>query len=378
VRIMITVMLLLCASTNTSLASEFRVAYIEGNRFSSFIMTYQAVKKRLHELGVADKLEFPMPDACYSPNNDLTKEEREAELARMAHDLLVRKDIDMIFAAGTDATAALLNHSGCIDNENKRVREDNPACQLPIPIIASSVSDAVKSGFVLNIHDSGIDNFSVGITPDGYIRMVRVFHDEVQFKKLGLLYIDSESGRQFSNVEDAQVVAKERGFSLVHQILTEPVTQAQCDTALKKMVSQGIDAFYMSVFTCFEWGKPHNDVVHNIAYLLDNKIRIFARQGSRDVKAGALMGFSSLDFSARARFVVDMMIKVMQGSKPRNLSMIDQSLPTIALNLYTAQKIGFDPSFDILGASDEIYQEITAPDNTQAMILSPCDTLNAE
>ncbi len=35
----------------------------------------------------------------------------------------------------------------------------------------------------------------------------------------------------------------------------------------------------------------------------------------------------------------------------------------MAVNLQVAELIGFDPSFDIIAASDEIFQEITLPEN---------------
>jgi hypothetical protein len=358
---------------STSVAAELRVAYLEGSRFSSYIKTFDAVQKRVRELGITDQITFPVADACYSGDSGLEKAEYDKQLLEFATKLLQRRDIDMIFSAGTAASQALLKAAGCLSESDKRVRADNPECKLPLPVVASSVSDAVKSGFVINQHDSGTENYTVRIIPERYSRMFRIFHDEVRFKKLGLLYVDDDKGRQFANVEDAETVANERGFQIIRHILSPPIHQHKCEAGLKDLVKQGIDAFYMSVHTCFEWGKPQNNVYHNLQYLIGNNVRIFARQGSRDVKAGALLGFSTIDFSARGNFIVDMMVKIMQGATPRGLAMIDKAPPTIALNLYVAQKIGFDPSFDILGASDEIYQEIILPEDTQALARSPCD-----
>ncbi len=36
--------------------------------------------------------------------------------------------------------------------------------------------------------------------------------------------------------------------------------------------------------------------------------------------------------------------------------------PKIAINLKTAEIIGYDPPVDVLGAADEIYQEIEKPE----------------
>jgi len=131
--------------------------------------------------------------------------------------------------------------------------------------------------------------------------------------------------------------------------------------ALEALVAKKIDAFYMPSLTCFEWKKY--DANKFLAYLRDNNVPTFARQGSEDVKAGALMGFSTVDYSQRGQFVADKIIDILKGGSPRKQKMVDEAPPKIAINLQVAKQIGFDPSFEILGASDEIYNEITLPEN---------------
>lgn len=53
--------------------------------------------------------------------------------------------------------------------------------------------------------------------------------------------------------------------------------------------------------------------------------------------------------------------KILNGAKPRHLTQIFLNPPKIAINLKTAQLIGYDPSVDIVGAADEIFTEIAAP-----------------
>ena len=110
---------------------------------------------------------------------------------------------------------------------------------------------------------------------------------------------------------------------------------------------------------CFDWTK--SDVKDLIYKLIKNKIPTFARDGSIYVKAGALMGFSSIDFSARGNVLADMAIQIFNGKKPREVKMIDRPSPKIAVNLETALKIGFDLPVTILIASDEIYDRIILP-----------------
>ena len=131
-------------------------------------------------------------------------------------------------------------------------------------------------------------------------------------------------------------------------------------SALESLAASGIDAFYIPSLTCFEWKKY--DVKKHLDFLSGKGIPSFARQGSEDVHAGALMGFSTVDYSSRGRFLANMVIKVLEGTSPRALKMVDDAPPKIALNLEVAKILGFDLSFEILGASDEIYSDIVLPE----------------
>ena len=58
-------------------------------------------------------------------------------------------------------------------------------------------------------------------------------------------------------------------------------------------------------------------------------------------------------------------ITIFNGAKPRQLTQIFQNPPKIAINLKTAQLIGYDPSVDIVGAADEIYTTIEPPPQSE-------------
>ena len=55
------------------------------------------------------------------------------------------------------------------------------------------------------------------------------------------------------------------------------------------------------------------------------------------------------------------MANVFNGAKPRQLPQVFEGPPKVAINLKTAQIIGFDPPMVLLGAADEIYKEIVNP-----------------
>jgi len=319
----------------------YRIGYLEGGSYWIFSQEFDAIKKSLSDMGWKDKIEFPK-DAHFSPG---WGDDKKQQWSESAEKLMARNDIDLIIAAGTDAIAALLKAN------NRRT-----------PIVGISASDPIKSKFVLNEKDSGVDNFTVRIVPNQFKRMFEIFHDVVGFKRLALIYYDTENGKRYTNLDDAHLVAKERGFEVIeYKKVSESGTAADCLKGLQELASQKIDAFFIPSLTCFDW--KTSDVKMLSDFMSEKKIPTFARNGTRDVKAGALMGFSTVDFSGRGKFVADKIVRIFQGEKPRSLPMIDNAIPKISINLYVAKKIGFNPPFDILAASDELFQEITLPDD---------------
>jgi len=321
----------------------YRIGYLEAGNYWIYNKTITALKVALEEMGWNGKVEFPQCDH-FSPGWD---EEKIPVRLERAKQLMSRKDIDLIIAMGTGAAQSLL------DANNGKT-----------PIFAMCVSDAVKSKFVASEKDSGIDNFTVRIVPDRYRSMFQIFHDVVNFKKLGLLYPDTEDGRQYSNVAVARQVGVERGFKVIeyNKISTAEKTN-ECEVGLQWLFDQGIDAFFIPAINCFDWTQC--DVKKLFDLLIKNKIPSFARNGSQDVKAGALMGFSTIDFSKRGHFLADKLVKILKGKSPRSLNMIDNGIPKISFNIHVIDKIDIDPSFDIdiLGVSDEIFDKIILPED---------------
>jgi len=332
------VLCFLIAEPASAKSKKLRIAYVEAGEYWTYTESYNAIKNYLKSQNWDNKVEY-LQNAHFSPGWDKKEELKEA-----VKKLMARNDIDIIISAGTSATGAI------IEQNNKKT-----------PILAMAVADAVKSKFVTNQNDSGIDNFTVRIVPGRYKRMFEIFHEVVGFQELGLIYPDSENGHKYSNVEDAHQVAKELGFKIIeYKKIGDSESTQDCHAGIQYLIDQGIDAFFIPALNCFDW--KVSDVASLLEMLTQNKIATFSREGTRTVKAGSLMGFSTYDFSDRGRFLGERVIKILSGTKPRKLTMVDNATPKITFNLDVASKIGFDPSVDILGASDEIYQEIILPE----------------
>ncbi len=325
----------------------YKIAYLENGPFWGFDEIMKATKKALQSQEIRKEYSFDgeiefQSELHFSPG---WENEKKKELQEKAKELMERDDIDLIIVAGTSATAVLLKVN------NKKT-----------PIMSIGVSDPLKSKFVLNEKDSGIDNYTARIEPGTYKRMFQIFHDVVGFSKLGLLYPDTENGRKYSNVDDAYEVAQERGFKIIeYKKISSAETLDECMQGVQWLIDQGMDAFFIPALSCFDW--KISDTNQLMTLLMKNKIPTFARDGTKYVKAGALMGFSSINFSKRGELFAIKIIRILKGEKPRSLPLIDNAMPVISLNIHVAEKIGVSPSFDILGASDEIFQEITLPED---------------
>lgn len=312
---------------------RYKIGYIEGGEYWLFDHTFASLKKAVDEKGWTNKIIFP-ENARVSPGWDKLE-----TLNKNAEDLMARKDLDLIISAGTDATSAILKK-----NNNKT------------PIIALAVSSPLKSGFIKTLKDSGIDNFTTRVVEKRFERMFIIFHGVVGFKNLGLIYPDTENGRKYTNLKEAKNIASSRNFKISEFILKQETT-ADCLKALEHLIKKDqIDAFFIPSLLPFDLNKGSVDKI--LSFLRKNKIATFARNGSRYVKAGALMGFSSIDFTARGNFLANQLISILNGTKPRALNMIDNAVPKISFNLKTASEINFDPSFDFLGSTDEIFTDI--------------------
>lgn len=316
----------------------YKVGYLVGGEYWAFNEIINAFKIALKEKGWQNRVVFP-PDAQFSPGWGAREEHVQS-----ARDLMARDDLDLIISMGTGITHIML------EANNQRT-----------PVLAMGISDPIQSGFVKSLTDSGLDNFTVRIIPDRWRVMFELFFEVVEFRKLGLMYPNTEAGHLYSNVADARKVARDFGFQLVEHNISEEETIEDCRSGLEYLISQGADAFFIPALLCFDWERA--DVSQLFDFFFENNLPTFARDGSHSVRAGALMGLATMDYLPGARFEADMAIQIFQGKKPRDINMIYAAPPRIAINLETARRIGFHLPVDVLIASDEIYSRIRFPDN---------------
>ena len=374
VHILVALLGLLAASTvfcpQVSHAAEspgrpVRVAYIEGGFYIDYASILVALAQGLAELGFIEhgnvptaerakgtqaiwqwlcanaggsSLEF-MPDGYYSGGwNDATFAEQHATLVAR---LKQTKDIGLVLAFGTKAGQVM-----AVDDHHT-------------PVVVLSATDAVTAGIVASAEDSGRDHMFAMVQRNRIYREVLLFHDVFQFKKLGIAYEDSEEGRASVALPQVQQAAKDRGFDLVTCVGTlfydNPArVTANLLACHETLVSAGAEAVYMTVNNGMEGGSI--DMV--LQPLLEARLPTFSQNGVDEVRQGLLLSISQTSFSGQGMFAASVVGNIVKGESPCAQKQIYEEPLSLALNLRTAVRIGWNPPLAVLAAVDEIFQGI--------------------
>lgn len=348
---------------NLNNGQKWRIGYYEGGPYTDYQLIFIATVKELMELGWIESVEIPpqpdeqtkalwewlatntksdyiefVADGHYSGNWDdnLTK----TMVPEIIDRLNTKQDIDLMIAAGTAAGLSFAND------------------QHQTPTIVISASDPIGSGIIKSAEDSGYDHLFAQVDPDRYERQIQIFYDIIGFQKLGVAYEDSDNGRNIAALDKIRKVADETGFEVISCYTKDEVPDVKISEESVKQcfreLSGKVDAIYASV----QNGLNKNSMPDLVQIANSHHIPTFAQGRSEEVKAGFLLSISQAGFKYLGRFQAEVIAKIFNGAKPRQLDQLFEDPPKIAINLKTAEIIGYDPPVDVLGAADEIYQEI--------------------
>ena len=345
----------------------WRIALIAGGPFNEYQIILQGLAERLAELGIIADGAVPLPeddeslapmwkwlaenaggdtlrfvaDAFYSPewNPDRRSEVKE-ELLKRLHD---QGDIDCVLAFGT--------WSG----------QDMGREPLQIPVLIPGAANAVEAEIIPSPEDSGRDNLLAVIQPDRFMRQVQVFHEFIGFSKLGITYEDTYSGRISIAMGEIEAAAKEAGVELLRCIDVTLVDLEGTERAASRLracheelVKQGAEAVYI---TYNLQGLDGRYAIDALEPLIEAGLPTFAQQGSDLVRRGALLSMANNNIKGEGFFVAEALEKILKGSLPRSLPQRYESTISLAVNLRTAARIGWNLPMEILAAVDEFYRD---------------------
>jgi ABC-type uncharacterized transport system substrate-binding protein len=350
----------------TNAGKRWRIGYYEGGEYIEYQQTLLATVRGMMDLGWIETAEIPpqqgvqtkelwnwlatdaksaylefLADAHYSANWDTELRPKMSE--EIINRLNQKQDIDLMIGMGTWAGQDLAN-----DKHHT-------------PTIVLAVSDALASGIIKSIEDSGYDHIHARVDPTRYERQIQIFHDIIGFRTLGAAYKNDVAGRSYAAIDKVEKVAKEVGFELVScYVETSPDVRQDEENVKKcfKELVEKVDAIYVTS----QKGINSRSIPGLVEIVNSARIPTFSQAGSEEVKYGFLLSISQASFKYVGHFYAETIAKVFNGAKPRQLDQVFEDPPKIAINLKTAEIIGYDPPVDVLGAADEIYQEIATPE----------------
>lgn len=358
-----------CAAAETATApttnkgKKWRVGYYEGGEYIDYQKNFVAMLNGLRDLGwisfdavppqegegteglwkwlgssvKSDYIEF-VQDAHYSARwDDAVREKMRKEVvARLSG----KKDIDLMIVLGTWAGKDL-----AIDGHS-------------VPCVVMATANPLDAGIIKSAEDSGRDHIHARIAPDRYEQQIRIFHEVVGFKKLGVAYEDTPAGRTYAAMNDVEALAAELGYQVVpchtkSDVADKALAEAsvvQCFGELAKKA----DAIYVTV----QGGVSAKTLPQLVKIALDNDIPTFSQNGSDEVRQGLLMSISLAGYKYVGQFYARTIAQIFNGTPPRKIGQIFEDPPKIAINMKTAEEIQFDPPVDMLLAADEIFEDI--------------------
>jgi len=252
-----------------------------------------------------------------------------------------QNDVDLMMVMGTQAGVVLGN-----DNHNT-------------DIFVFAASNAVRSGIIDSVEDSGFDHVWAHMDPTRFERQLNAFYDIENFKKLGMVYEDSDIARVYSAVSEVEALAAEKGFQIVRHYVDEPQSSEDYQRYYREVreaydkLATRVDAMYVTIASLKSEKLPEL-----FTPFYEQNVTIFSQLGNIEVKNGALMTVSVMDELNTGRFGADAMIKCLNGAKPRELTQTFQCAPRIIFNSEVAKKIGFKIPFKLIIVTDEVYGEI--------------------
>lgn len=368
--ILITSALLLVASafllpTDTAYANKdvFRVAYIEGDPYVNYAGYLSGLVMGLAEEGFVD----PVDGWGFSEGSDdagliwswlkdhsgqeiefvqsefyslisMTEEEKKELVRHLNQD----KPVDLVLVMGT-AAAKFVRQNGIQGNA-----------------MIMSVTNAYQAGIVEGIEYSGIPNVWAHMSPNRYYNQLNVFYDLFRFQRVGIVYEDSETGRNEISYQDIRQFARDKGIALVEV----PVSANQSTDGPEAYEAKMIEAYHSlagkvdAVYLTNSGFRTASRIPEYLAPFYQAGIPVFSQTGKNDVSNGATMTIFRYGFTEIGAFCADRFINIKNGEQPGDLEQGYDETQAICFNITAAEQAGVQIPFKALLSADTIYTKI--------------------
>jgi ABC-type uncharacterized transport system substrate-binding protein len=346
----------------------WRVAYYQGGDYKDYYEYLSALTKGLSGLGWIEPLSLPgipdkdsrklwqwlsnnvesqylefVADGYYSGGWDhvVRKKVRNSLISRLNH----RKDIDMVIAMGTWAGQDLANNLH------------------QVPTVVMSASDPLSAGIIKSLDDSGYDHLFASYDPGFQQQQIQLFHELIGFKKLGVFYENTLSGRSYAGTHLLEQASADLEFAIVTCYTQSDIPeQQQADQSVLECfnkLARKVDAIFVS-----SQGGVNAKTIPKLVKIANSYgIPTFSQTGGQEVRYGFLLSLTRvMGMEPEGTFLAENVGKIINGAKPRNLQQsFDGSFSTM-MNMKTAERIGLYVNADLIATADKLYWQIELPE----------------
>ena len=342
---------------------EFRVAYLEGDPYVNYAGSLFGLVTGLSELGLT---EHPTESGFQEGSDDarliwnwledhsegsikferdefyqlisMSEEEKSEFVRHMNED----GDVDLLLVMGTAAAQ--------FAKENK----------ITTDMMVISMTNAYKSSIVNGIEYSGIDNVWAHMSPNRYYNQLNVFYDLFRFQKLGIVFEDSDKGRNEIAYEDIKRFAENKGIELV-EVAVNADSHLDAPTLYEEKMIQGYhelagkaDAVYMTNSA----NRTPERILEYLNPLYQHGVPVFSQTGRNDVQNGATMTVVRYSFEEIGAFCADRLVQIMDGKRPGDMEQGYDESQAICFNISAAEQAGLELPFKALLSADTIYTQM--------------------
>lgn len=222
-------------------------------------------------------------------------------------------------------------------------------------------ADPIESGIVKSTTERFDDRSFALVDTTPYIRQLDAGYKFLGFKKLGVVYEDSEDAYIYSAIPTIEAKAEQYGFEVVYEHVDEPVNDedyekyySELKAAYRSLAAKGIDCLLVTI-SSIEYEDKMQELLDDC--IIPSNIKTLAQDELIPVANGVLFGVTLTDCPESATHMVKQIRRYAEeGVSFDKLDMVCETTPKIGVNYTTARRIGFDISFKDLLMVDYIYR----------------------
>ena len=310
-------------------AKPFKILTVQHQTFIPYQLSLKGFKQGIAESDMAEDITL----TSYNAKSDI----KAMEL--FIDEVKKEKEVDLIFTIGTRSTKVVMG----------KIKD--------IPIIFTDLGAAEASGIVTDWKASGTN--VTGVETPNYVNIgINLLHELIAFDSIGMIYLKGSPSHEGA-VKRVSELSRKKGFEYIiegfslrdenNEKYPAEVTRNNIKSALAK-VAPKVDVFYVQISNTFH---KHFD-------LFLDAFKEYSVPSAGEpiyIKKGLVIGIGR----HKEKFghqCADYALRILNGADPGTLPMDVGREFSFSLNIEAATLVGYNPSIDILGASDEIYKTI--------------------